>query len=194
MDRKQDIEKLQTELKDFDVSSIGRTANDTKANKGDIEKRKICLLNAFKNLQNIEEQEKPKEEDLREFIQDKEPELLKKYEEYKKESVKNGLNLAKSLYKWLVFIENREDILEKYKEENEKKRDPLSIEKEEVFNICLSTGGGADGFKLFFQNGELQRGVYYMADWGEYKEVDLNDDEAEQIYNFYMFGDVESFK
>ena len=147
MERKQDIERLQTELKGFDFSSLGRSANDKKANKGELEKRKICLLNAFKNLQNIEKiRQKQENEEIEE------------------------------------------------KEETEEYRDPLSIEKQEVFDINLSTGGGADGFKLFFQNNELIKGVYYMADWGEYKKVYLNEEEAEEIYGFYMFGDVESFK
>ena len=147
MEKIKDIERLQTELKGFDVSSLGRSANDKKANKGELEKRKICLLNAFKNLQNIEKiRQKQENEEIEE------------------------------------------------KEEAEEYRDPLSIEKQEVFDINLSTGGGADGFKLFFQNNELIKGVYYMADWGEYKKVYLNEEEAEEIYGFYMFGDVESFK
>ena len=87
----------------------------------------------------------------------------------------------------------RNDEIEE-KEESEKYREPLSIEKEEVYKILLSWGGGEDGFKLTFKNDELQKGIYYMADWGEYKEVDLNDNEAEEVYNFYMFGDISSFK
>ena len=33
-----------------------------------------------------------------------------------------------------------------------------------------------------------------MADWGEYKEIDLNPEEAEEVYNFYMYGDVTAYK
>jgi len=80
------------------------------------------------------------------------------------------------------------------REQHEEYREPLSIDKEEVYNISLSWGGGADGFKLTFKDGELLKGVYYMADWGEYKEVDLNQEEAEEVYNFYMHGDVTAFK
>ena len=77
--------------------------------------------------------------------------------------------------------------------ESEEYRDPLSIEKEEVYKILLSWGGGEDGFKLTFKDGELLRGVYYMADWGEYKEIDLNESEAEEVYGFYLYGDISSF-
>jgi len=80
------------------------------------------------------------------------------------------------------------------KEEAEEHREPLSIDKEEVYKILLSWGGGSDGFKLTFQNGELLRGVYFMGDWGEYQEIELNNKEAEEVYNFYMYGDVASFK
>jgi len=79
-------------------------------------------------------------------------------------------------------------------EESEEYREPLSIDKEEVYNISLSWGGGADGFKLTFKNGELLGGVYYMADWGKYEEVDLRAEEAEEVYHFYMYGDIDSFK
>jgi len=80
------------------------------------------------------------------------------------------------------------------KEESEEYREPLSIDKEEVYKILLSWGGGSDGFKLTFKDDELLRGVYFMADWGEYKEVGLNDEEAEEVYNFYMFGDITAYK
>ena len=78
-------------------------------------------------------------------------------------------------------------------DQSEEYRKPLSIDKKEVYNISLSCGGGADGFKLTFKDGYLIKGVYYMADWGKYKEVDLNDEEAEEVYNFYMLGDVTAF-
>jgi CO dehydrogenase/acetyl-CoA synthase beta subunit len=80
------------------------------------------------------------------------------------------------------------------REEHEEHREPLSIEKEEIFKILLSWGGGSDGFKLFFKDDELIRGVYFMADWGEYQEQDLNDEEAEEIYNYYLYGDITAYK
>jgi len=92
-------------------------------------------------------------------------------------------------------INNKMEEQDNYiKEESEEYREPLSIEKEEVYKILLSWGGGSDGFKLTFKNDELQRGVYFMGDWGEYKEVDLNDTEAEEVYSFYMYGDITAYK
>jgi len=72
---------------------------------------------------------------------------------------------------------------------DEENREPLSIEKTEVFKILLSWGGGEDGFKLTFKDKELLGGVYYMADWGEYQEQKLSEDEAQEVFNFYMFGE-----
>lgn len=79
-------------------------------------------------------------------------------------------------------------------EQSENHRNPLSIEREEVFKILLSWGGGEDGFKLWFKDNELIRGVYYMADWGEYQEQDLTTQEAEAVYSFYMGGEVDIYR
>lgn len=76
------------------------------------------------------------------------------------------------------------------REQHPEYREPLSIEKEEVYKILLSWGGGSDGFKLYFKDKELLRGVYFMSDWGEYQEIDLNNEEAEHVYNFYLYGDL----
>lgn len=74
-------------------------------------------------------------------------------------------------------------------EEQEEFREALSIEKETVVKILLSWGGGEDGYKLTFKNKELIKGVYYMADWGEYEEVELHEEELSLIYNVYLFGE-----
>jgi hypothetical protein len=74
-------------------------------------------------------------------------------------------------------------------ESNEDYREPLSIDTETVKKILLSWGGPEDGFKLYFSaEKELLRGVYYRADWGEYKESDLSDDEAQTVYDYYLGG------
>jgi len=75
------------------------------------------------------------------------------------------------------------------RENNENYREPLSIEREEVFKILLSWGGGEDGFKLVFKDDELLSGVYYCADWGQYEEVELNEEELSLIYDFYLYGE-----
>lgn len=82
-----------------------------------------------------------------------------------------------------------EDVSPYERENDEEYREPLSIEKEEVFKILLSWGGGEDGFKLVFKNKEILRGVYYCADWGEYQEVELNEEELGKVFNFYLYGE-----
>lgn len=68
-------------------------------------------------------------------------------------------------------------------------RQPLSIETEIKKRILLSWGGGSDGFDLYFnENKELLRGVYFSAGWGVYFESQLTDDEAEEVFNFYIGG------
>ena len=75
-------------------------------------------------------------------------------------------------------------------QENENFRQPLSIDTNIIKKILLSWGGGEDGYKLTFsKEKELLRGVYYMADWGQYEEVELNEDELNLIYEVYLFGE-----
>ncbi len=73
--------------------------------------------------------------------------------------------------------------------EIEEHREPLSIDKEEIVKILLSWGGGSDGFKLTFNDKELISGVYFMADWGVYQETELNEEELQKVYDYYLFGE-----
>ena len=76
-------------------------------------------------------------------------------------------------------------------QESDEYREPLSIDKSTEVKILLSWGGPEDGFKLKFDNDkQLLGGVYYLANWGEYQEVELNDDEAEEVFNFYIGGSL----
>ena len=76
------------------------------------------------------------------------------------------------------------------REDNENNREPLSIDTTIIKKILLSWGGGSDGFKLYFsKDKELLSGVYFMADWGEYEENELTAEEAEEVFNFYMYGE-----
>jgi hypothetical protein len=68
-------------------------------------------------------------------------------------------------------------------------REPLSIETTTEIKVLLSWGGGEVGFKLRFKDKELLSGVYYFADWGQYEEVSLNEDELNLIYEFYLFSE-----
>jgi hypothetical protein len=73
----------------------------------------------------------------------------------------------------------------------EEYREPLSIESTTEVRILLSWGGPEDGFKLKFSaDKELLSGVYYRADWGEYKESGLSEDEAQMVFDFYMGGEL----
>jgi len=88
----------------------------------------------------------------------------------------------------------RIDTLSKLDEpqENEEYREPLCLDITKEVKILLSWGGGEDGFKLRFNpENELLGGVYYMADWGEYEERELSEDEAQKVFDFYMFGSFE---
>ncbi len=94
-------------------------------------------------------------------------------------------------------VQGRIDIMEEIEhlskleepQDHEDYREPLSIDTRIEKKILLSWGGPEDGFKLYFNTeGELLDGVYYRADWGEYKETDLSAEEAETVFNFYMGG------
>lgn len=91
------------------------------------------------------------------------------------------------------------EILKKVKAEIEKGRDieemeevrqPLAISASYLIEIELSWGGDADGFILYYdKDKELTGGVYYWADWGQYEEINLHDEEAELVELVYLGGD-----
>jgi len=54
----------------------------------------------------------------------------------------------------------------------------LCIDKTTVYDICTGTGGPADGFKVYVnQYNEVVKIGYYFADWGDYAEDYLREDE-----------------
>lgn len=62
----------------------------------------------------------------------------------------------------------------------------LTIDREILIHIQLSTGGPGDGFKLrYTTDGELIGGVYYFADWWDYADRALSYEEAEQVAEAY---------
>lgn len=108
----------------------------------------------------------------------------------------NGGTMNKTNYVDSV-IEGREEELKRIQKlsqksepwEDEDHREPLSVDTTKEVKILLSWGGPEDGFKLRFSNDdELLGGVYYRADWGEYKESDLTDEEADEVFNYYLGG------
>ena len=74
-------------------------------------------------------------------------------------------------------------------EDNENFREPLSIENTTEIKVLLSWGGGEDGYKLRFEDGDLLSGVYYMANWGTYNEMELNEEELNLIYEVYLYSE-----
>jgi len=70
-------------------------------------------------------------------------------------------------------------------QDHEDYREPLSFDTTMEIKVLLSWGGPEDGYKLRYREGELVGGVYYKADWGEYEEIELTDQEAETIADFY---------
>lgn len=65
--------------------------------------------------------------------------------------------------------------------------DPLSIDKHITYNVLLSTGGPADGFRLTFdpESGDLIRGEYYFQDWFDGATRTLSDADADMIAEAY---------
>lgn len=73
---------------------------------------------------------------------------------------------------------------------HEEYREPLSVDVIKEVKILLSWGGPEDGFKLRFDNeNNLINGVYYEANWGEYQEVELTEEELDTVDNFYYVRD-----
>jgi len=94
------------------------------------------------------------------------------------------------------------EILKKVKAEIEKGRDieemeevrQLAISVSYLIKIELSGGGDADGFILYYdKDKKLTGGVYYWADWGQYEEINLYDEEAELVELVYLGGDGAAF-
>ena len=64
---------------------------------------------------------------------------------------------------------------------------PLAITESIEVDIELSTGGPADGFKVYLEKQTRQAisACYYFSDWGWYKERWLRDDEIDLIVDFF---------
>ena len=65
-------------------------------------------------------------------------------------------------------------------------RDPLSIDERREVIILLSWGGPSDGFKVYLDlQGIALEGYYFFADWFEYKEFKLSDEELDSVLTVY---------
>ncbi len=100
-------------------------------------------------------------------------------------------DLEKELERINLLTRLREEDKEETEEYYNESREPLSIEVYKEVKILLSWGGGEDGFKLKFdKENVLISGVYYCADWGEYEESFLTENELDIVYEHYLYGDV----
>lgn len=56
---------------------------------------------------------------------------------------------------------------------------PLSVETTKTIRVLLSTGGPSDGLKIELdRDGNVSRIVYWFADWFDYAETVVSDDES----------------
>jgi hypothetical protein len=116
-------------------------------------------------------------------------EQVKTREDARRYAVQRLKEEVERLKKAKEEIERGRDI-----EEIEEVRQPLAISAGYQLTIELSCGGDADGFILYYnENKELEGGVYYWADWGQYEEIDLWNEEAELVEMVYLGGDGAAF-
>lgn len=71
-------------------------------------------------------------------------------------------------------------------DEIEDYRAPLSIDERKEVTILLSWGGPSDGYKVYvdYQNEPIE-GYYFFADWFEYEEFKLTDEELDSVLAIY---------
>lgn len=71
---------------------------------------------------------------------------------------------------------------EKESDEIESYRGALSVDVRKEVTILLSWGGPSDGYKMYFdKDGEVAEGFYFFADWFEYEEFKLSEDELDRV-------------
>lgn len=71
-------------------------------------------------------------------------------------------------------------------DEIEAYRAPLSLDERKEVTILLSWGGPSDGYKVYLDSdGEVQKGLYFFADWFEYEEFRLTAEELDQVLAMY---------
>ncbi len=74
----------------------------------------------------------------------------------------------------------------KGQDEIEEYHEPLSVEIRKEVTVLLSWGGPSDGYKIYFdRDGEAVEGFYFFADWFEYEQFKLSNDELERVLTVY---------
>ncbi len=86
-----------------------------------------------------------------------------------------------------VLLNNYHSRIEGIQESNDV--DCFCISEQIEIDIELSTGGPADGFKLYLDKQTRQplSGCYYYADWGWYEEESLRPDELDMVAASFGF-------
>ncbi len=75
---------------------------------------------------------------------------------------------------------------EKDESEIEDYREPLSCDERREITILLSWGGPSDGYRVYFdQDKAAIEGYYFFADWFEYEEFKLSDEELDRVLAVY---------
>ena len=70
--------------------------------------------------------------------------------------------------------------------EIEEYREPLSYDQRKEMTILLAWGGPSDGYKIYLDtDGEAIEGYYFFADWFEYEEFKLSDEELDRVLAVY---------
>ena len=89
-------------------------------------------------------------------------------------------HVQENLKRVVALLEEKEgSAIEEY-------REPLSLDERSEVTILLSWGGPSDGFKLYFASqGEILEGYYFFADWFEYEEFRLSEEELDSVLAVY---------
>jgi len=100
--------------------------------------------------------------------------------QYAYKMLQNEIKRLKAIKKMKESGKSEEEI-----EASENYRDILAVTELKEITIQLSTGGPADGFKLYVNdNNEIVRAVYFWA-WGCYHEIELNQEEIDLLASEY---------
>jgi hypothetical protein len=105
-------------------------------------------------------------------------------------------NMTKEDFKSRAYVQYQSAIedMRRVAAESEKKdiqdieeyREPLSCEQRIEVKLLLSWGGPSDGFKLYFSpDGVVEDGYYFFADWFEYEQYRLSQEELDLVLSVY---------
>jgi hypothetical protein len=92
----------------------------------------------------------------------------------------------------MASLKKVEALLQKNDEsEIEDYREPLSCDERREITVLLSWGGPSDGYKVYFdKDREAVKGYYFFADWFEYEEFKLSDEELDRVLRVYPISDM----